>query len=151
MQCSDSAAFGYYTVRCGATSVVKMVLGSEFLTVLQRLQEPATSAWRWGFYLQDWNKLLFLGGLHSPCDNYSFLANVYCLRTKERRVLTGQLLLSAVKSCWNQLCLNARLCRRLYSQLYFLYSNIARYLVDPASSHMLVSKIKPCMSKYKPE
>ena len=25
----------------------------------------------------------------------------------------------------------------------------ARYLVDPASSHMLVSKIKPCMSKYK--
>ena len=44
-------------------------------------------------------KLLFLGGLHSPCDNYSFLANVYCIRTKERRVLTGQLLLSAVKSC----------------------------------------------------
>ena len=24
-----------------------------------------------------------------------------------------------------------------------------RYLVDPASSHMLVSKTKPCMSKYK--
>ena len=24
-----------------------------------------------------------------------------------------------------------------------------RYLVDPASSHMLVPKIKPCMSKYK--
>lgn len=24
------------------------------------------------------------------------------------------------------------------------------YLVDPASSHMLVSKIKPCMSKYTP-
>ncbi len=23
------------------------------------------------------------------------------------------------------------------------------YLVDPASSHMLISKIKPCMSKYK--
>jgi hypothetical protein len=23
-----------------------------------------------------------------------------------------------------------------------------RYLVDPASSHMLVSKIKPCMPKY---
>jgi hypothetical protein len=29
-----------------------------------------------------------------------------------------------------------------------LYSN--HHLVDPASSHMLVSKIKPCMSKYKP-
>ena len=24
------------------------------------------------------------------------------------------------------------------------------YLVDPASSHMLVSKLKPCMSKYRP-
>jgi len=29
---------------------------------------------------------------------------------------------------------------------FFLYDS---YLVDPASSHMLVSKIKPCMSKYK--
>jgi len=26
---------------------------------------------------------------------------------------------------------------------------VSSYLVDPASSHMLVSKIKPCMSKYK--
>ena len=26
---------------------------------------------------------------------------------------------------------------------------IVRYLVDPASSHMLVPKIKPCMCKYK--
>ena len=25
---------------------------------------------------------------------------------------------------------------------------VGRYLVDPASSHMLVSKIKPCMCKY---
>ena len=28
-------------------------------------------------------------------------------------------------------------------------STFGSYLVDPASSHMLVSKIKPCMSKYK--
>ena len=28
--------------------------------------------------------------------------------------------------------------------------NVSNYLVDPASSHMLVSKIKPCMCKYKP-
>ena len=27
----------------------------------------------------------------------------------------------------------------------------ASYLVDSSSSHMLVSKIKPCMSKYKPQ
>lgn len=32
--------------------------------------------------------------------------------------------------------------------LYVL--NIHRYLVDPASSYMLVFKIKPCMSKCKP-
>ena len=29
------------------------------------------------------------------------------------------------------------------------FSVKGRYLVDPASSHMLVSKTKPCMSKYK--
>ena len=34
------------------------------------------------------------------------------------------------------------------SKLLF-FSEMVRYLVDPASSHMLVSKIKPCMSKYK--
>ena len=28
-------------------------------------------------------------------------------------------------------------------------STTSSYLVDPASSHMLVLKIKPCMSKYK--
>ena len=28
-------------------------------------------------------------------------------------------------------------------------SSVAGYLVDPASSHMLVSKTKPCMCKYK--
>ena len=31
---------------------------------------------------------------------------------------------------------------------YYSFETV-RYLVDPASSHMLVSKIKPCMSKYK--
>ena len=29
------------------------------------------------------------------------------------------------------------------------HSTTSTYLVDPASSHMLVSKTKPCMSKYK--
>ena len=37
--------------------------------------------------------------------------------------------------------------RRYVSRLDFSVS--VSYLVDPASSHMLVSKIKPCMSKYK--
>ena len=33
--------------------------------------------------------------------------------------------------------------------LFKTYRGKDSYLVDPASSHMLVSKIKPCMSKYK--
>ena len=153
LQCGGAVLLGWCW--CAAAELLLLLCLS-----LLHLAWLAVTAWAgacyqrlalWGFNLLDWKMLLFLGGLHSPCDNYSFLANVYCLRTKERRVLTGQLLLSAVKSCWNQLCLNARWCRRLYSQMYFLLSNIARYLVDPASSHMLVSKIKPCMSKYKPE
>ena len=36
------------------------------------------------------------------------------------------------------------ICVRLYA--FALQKN--SYLVDPASSHMLVSKIKPCMYKY---
>ena len=31
---------------------------------------------------------------------------------------------------------------------FFLFGLIESYLVDPASSHMLCSRIKPCMSKY---
>ena len=40
------------------------------------------------------------------------------------------------------------LCLRV-SALTSICKNGNSYLVDPASSHMLVSKIKPCMSKYK--
>ena len=39
---------------------------------------------------------------------------------------------------------------RLNGQLDHSLILLVSYLVDPASSHMLVSKIKPCMSKYKP-
>jgi hypothetical protein len=41
----------------------------------------------------------------------------------------------------------ARFLRRLVAGRCVLSED--SYLVDPASSHMLVSKIKPCMSKYK--
>lgn len=33
----------------------------------------------------------------------------------------------------------------------WLDAQLNDYLVDPASNHMLVSKIKPCMSKYMPK
>ncbi len=56
--------------------------------------------------------------------------------------------------CVSVRCVSARCCRSCYT---LSRENVAvvvaellrRYLVDPASSHMLVSKIKPCMSKYK--
>ena len=50
---------------------------------------------------------------------------------------------------WNMLDLTVLTAFRLAIRGWTLFS-LARYLVDPASSHMLVSKIKPCMSKYKP-
>ena len=37
----------------------------------------------------------------------------------------------------------------LVCESYIVQMAYGSYLVDPASSHMLVSKIKPCMSKYK--
>ena len=50
---------------------------------------------------------------------------------------------SDVSGSW--LCVHA-LCREPY--LHFSL-DCRTNLVDPASSHMLVSKIKPCMSQYK--
>ena len=39
---------------------------------------------------------------------------------------------------------------RRWKRIRLRYSKTnSSYLVDPASSHMLVLKIKPCMSKYK--
>ena len=84
-----------------------------------------------------------LGGLHCPCDEFSRNSLSLLERMLESRVLTGGS--SAALTLYNlpigavfASCGAAQnLCK-------------ARYLVDPASSHMLVSKIKPCMSKYKP-
>ena len=49
------------------------------------------------------------------------------------------------------MCVECRLRRMpgLYALSLFSMCVVLGYLVDPASSHMLVSKIKPCMSKYK--
>jgi hypothetical protein len=41
------------------------------------------------------------------------------------------------------------LCLQSHDGSFGIVRLVAGYLVDPASSHMLVSKIKPCMSKYK--
>ena len=38
----------------------------------------------------------------------------------------------------------------MLTQLTHRDGRLVSYLVDPASCHMLVSKIKPCMSEYTP-
>ena len=56
------------------------------------------------------------------------------------------------KSCWEAFFPNFFLGKGIEKKalrLLFLFCQKNSYLVDPASSHMLVSKIKPCMSKYK--
>ena len=41
------------------------------------------------------------------------------------------------------------MCRSVAGAVMHGFGDADSYLVDPASSHMLVSKIKPCMSKHK--
>lgn len=53
--------------------------------------------------------------------------------------------------CIQECSLYGRFNTVLFGELQWMASRpeTIRYLVDPASSHMLVPKIKPCMSKYK--
>ena len=60
---------------------------------------------------------------------------------EERFLAAGR---SARLEPWFRACLIAPGAGKLLSP-----DPVVSYLVDPASSHMLVSKIKPCMSKYK--
>ena len=57
------------------------------------------------------------------------------------------------RRCWDcWLWLGVQLTRSCVTRVQIRVGRPKRtvtYLVDPASSHMLVSKIKPCMSKYK--
>ena len=62
-----------------------------------------------------------------------------------------------IGNCWSLVTKTPAVESCLYDGEYWCYLRVFRgsryigssYLVDPASSHMLVSKIKPCMSKYK--
>ena len=64
--------------------------------------------------------------------------------TSEFRLAMSQNLMGALPSVWG---LNSS---GTWRDRDSRESLDASYLVDLASSHMLVSKIKPCMSKYKP-
>ena len=57
--------------------------------------------------------------------------------------------------CWREGCeadILLHWLKKTYQRLECVSSETSfnRYLVDPASSHMLVSKTKPCMSMHKP-
>ena len=72
------------------------------------------------------------------------LKDVAKKRDQQRAVeLEGQRA-ALLSRCWLVARNNKRRC------LVQRRTTTRRYLVDPASSHMLVSKIKPCMSKYTP-
>ena len=95
--------------------------------------------------------VLFRDGLRSPCDVYHALCVSILRRTGKvvgclsahGRVNFGSARLVRVRKIEGRE-VDVRRVARLKT------SNFASYLVDPASSHMLVSKIKPCMSKYQP-
>ena len=63
-----------------------------------------------------------------------------CTVSEGKQEITSTLISSAAKAA----------VRRIWvAPFRHLVRSEDSYLVDPASSHMLVSKIKPCMSKYK--
>ena len=100
----------------------------------------------------------FLGRFQCPCDRVSLLSQNIHLRTGNLSVVGGT---SVPYMYLGVTCRNLQV-RPIVSPLLQLDSGprpskVAglslvsdSYLVDLASSHMLVSKIKPCMSKYKP-
>ena len=93
---------------------------------------------------------MFLERLRSPCDGFTRSSERRSFDGREGRCLSG-------RPWW------PRELKNISAAESFLRGNVgraqarsaprlnirARYLVDPASSHMLVSKIKPCMSQYK--
>ena len=72
-------------------------------------------------------------------------ASVRTLRHGLERISVCSCLFLGVKRRWLAPCLEGN-----GASTVLLARKARSYLVDPASSHMLVSKTKPCMSKYKP-
>lgn len=110
--------------------------------------------------------VLFPGRFQCPCDCVSLLSQKIHLRTGNLSVVGGTSVpqrtgAPSVGLCCNQHvqllrpdCVSDRRCSNLIWALRPLkvagLSLVSdSYLVDPASSHMLVSETKPCTSKYK--
>jgi hypothetical protein len=76
---------------------------------------------------------------HFSIPNHNYLSS--CVLTCSTRVMLD-------RRCSPQVGCHGRFSRA--SACGFSRCQLHSYLVDPASSYMLVSKTKPCMSKYKP-
>ena len=87
--------------------------------------------------------------------------NCWCSSDRSQQVLPPS---EASSWCWDEIVgpdsceFQCELRNFKFTLIYHQNSEVSKlpnshlngsYLVDPASSHMLVSKIKPCMSKYK--
>ena len=90
--------------------------------------------------------LLYLGGLRSPCDGAHSLIGVSLIDGRAKSFVVALLIAESLTK--KLTCRTSEAAEWFPRPGLFFFS--ASYLVDPASSHMLVSKIKPCMSKYQP-
>ena len=119
-----------------ATNLLSLICGVDSSSV-----GLPVKIWNWVWCLQSWSRFQF------PCDCFSGASlNLQFTDLESRQLATtprswADWIWLSYASVW--VGTGASQCRN---------SNVATnsYLVDPASSHMLVSKIKPCMSKYKP-
>ena len=111
--------------------------------------------------------VLFPDRFHCPCDCVSLSSQKIHLRTGNLSVVSGTYVPTLWRRSFSRLCckplrttvavdrVSERCCSNsIWAPWFSIVTGLTlvsdSYLVDPASSHMLVSKIKPCMSKYKP-
>ena len=102
--------------------------------------------------------VLHLDWLRSPCDCFSRPSLELQIRIGKLSIVEETYV--SAESCLPVSCVRTACVHVSGSAVCYLNRAVSRsfshdlfcsdsYLVDPASSHMLVSKIKPCMSQYK--
>ena len=121
---------------------------------------PSSSLWRvrrFRFAVSEWPGCASGSGVTTPCGLSSVrsLTGAWWMRWagafRPRVQSFGWLVVAAVRyaTMFGFPRCTSSFGRWLFGAEGFGVALGLRYLVDPASSHMLVSKIKPCMSKYK--
>ena len=136
---------------------VQLLVGSSAYTSRTSPAKPSlvTSGWAacgkvladddgipWRLSQWPWKSDSSMSYLLTLCDHENRNPTIACWEVKNG-LLCGLVVVVVVVA-------GGSLCHAAYLPTYLPPSLLASYLVDPASSHMLVSKIKPCMCKYKP-